>query len=142
VGVPKLPRMGVPQLCGIITSGADLRLGRVLNQSCSPCWELSNDVLHATCTQGNWVNSWLSVVGSQIANLTPGLSFGHNLCCRCPNESCEPILDIYTSIAFQWYKKLPNTRCFDLCNRTPNFWESRRTPKSPFQECEFHTHTL
>jgi hypothetical protein len=31
------------------------------------------------------------------------LSFGHNLCCKCPNESCEHILDIYISIAFQWH---------------------------------------
>ncbi len=42
----------------------------------------------------------LFVVGNQIANLTPILSFCHNLCCRCPNRSCEPILDIYTSIIF------------------------------------------
>jgi hypothetical protein len=29
--------------------------------------------------QGNWVDSRLLVVGSQIANLTLGLSFDHNL---------------------------------------------------------------
>jgi hypothetical protein len=40
------------------------------------------------------------VVESQTANLTLGLSFGHNLCFKYPNESCEPILDIYTLIAF------------------------------------------
>jgi hypothetical protein len=33
-------------------------------------------------------------------SLIPGLSFGHNLCFKCPNESCEPILNIYISIAF------------------------------------------
>jgi hypothetical protein len=41
------------------------------------------------------------MVGSQTANLTPGLSFGHNLCFKCPNESCEPILNIYVLISFQ-----------------------------------------
>jgi hypothetical protein len=45
------------------------------------------------------------VVGSQIANLTSDPSFGHNLCFKCPNGQCKPILDIYVLIAFQWYKK-------------------------------------
>jgi len=31
--------------------------------------------------------------------------FGHNLCLKCPNGWCEPILDIYVLISFQWYKK-------------------------------------
>ncbi len=34
-------------------------------------------------------------------SLTPDLSFGYNLCFRCPNEQCEPILDIYVPRAFQ-----------------------------------------
>jgi hypothetical protein len=139
MGVPKLPRMGVPQLCETITFGANLRLGWGLNQSCSPHRYLSNDVLHATCTQGNQVNSRLSMVGG---NLTLDLSFGHNLCCECPNGLCQPILDIYTSIDFQWYKELPNVRCFDPYNQTLNFQESQRTPKYPFRECEFHPHTF
>jgi hypothetical protein len=67
----------------------------------SPHQELSNDMSHVACTQGNRVDSRLLVVGSQTANLTPGLSFAHNLCFKCPNEQCEPILDIYTSIYFQ-----------------------------------------
>jgi hypothetical protein len=49
---------------------------------------------HATWTWENWGDSWLLVVGNQIANLTPGPSFGYNLCFKCPNGSCEPILDI------------------------------------------------
>jgi hypothetical protein len=100
MGVLKSPRPGVLQLCETITSGLNLWLGRGLNQSCSPRWELSNGMSHTTYTQGNRVDSRLPVVGSQIANLTPDLSFGHNLCCRCPNGSCELILDIYNSIAF------------------------------------------
>ncbi len=48
------------------------------------------------------------MVRSQIGNLTFDLSFGHNLCFKYPNESCEPILDIYVSRAFQRYKELFN----------------------------------
>ncbi len=65
-------------------------------------------MLHVIWTQGNRVDSWLLVVRSQIANLTSGPSFGNNFCFRYPNGSCEPMLDIYVSIAFQWYKKLLN----------------------------------
>jgi hypothetical protein len=124
-------RLGVLQLCVTIISYANLRSGRGLNQSCSPCWKISNDVSHATYTQGNRVDSRLPVVGSQTASLTPDLSFGHNLCWKCPNGSCEPISDIYTSIAFQWYKELFKTRGFGLFNCSLKFWESTgtQTPK-------------
>jgi hypothetical protein len=60
------------------------------------------------------------MVRSQIASLTPGPSFAHNLGCRCPNDQCEGILDIYTSRPFQWHQKHPNARCFGLCCRTLN----------------------
>jgi hypothetical protein len=50
---------------------------------------------HGTCTQINQSNSWLLVVKSQIDSLTLDLSFGHNLCFKYPNGSCELILDIY-----------------------------------------------
>jgi hypothetical protein len=40
------------------------------------------------------------VVGSQIGNLTTDPSFGHNLCFKYLNMSCEPILDIYVPRAF------------------------------------------
>ncbi len=88
------------------------------------------------------VDSRLLVVGSQIVNLTLGLSFCHNSCYRCPNGSCEAIFDIYTSIAFECYKERLKARCFDPCNRTLKFQESQRSPKSPFQECECHPHIL
>jgi len=45
--------------------------------------------------QGGRGDSWLLMVGSQIANLIPGPAFGYNLCVKCPNGSWEPILDIY-----------------------------------------------
>jgi hypothetical protein len=115
------------QFCKAITSCSDLRSRWGLNQSYSSRPDLSNGVSHSIYTHGSRVDSWLFVVGSQTANLIPGLSFCHNLCCGCPNGSCEPILDIYTSISFQWYKELLNARCFDLCNHSLKVWESTGT---------------
>jgi hypothetical protein len=85
-------------------------------------------MLHATCMQGNRVGSWLFVVGSQTTGLIPNLSFGHNLCLRCPNGSCEPILDIYVSITFQCYKKRFKVMGFGPCNCSLKIWESIGTP--------------
>jgi hypothetical protein len=62
---------------------------------------------HATYMQGNRVYSWLLVVGSQIANLTSGPSFGHN---------------------FQWYKELLNPFSIDPCNRPLKIRESTGIP--------------
>jgi hypothetical protein len=74
------------------------------------------------------------MVKSQIASLTFDLSFDHNLCFICSNGSREPILDIYASIAFQWYKELFNLMGFDPCNRPLNIWKSTGilTPKMDF----------
>jgi hypothetical protein len=138
----KLSRFGLPPFCGVIILCSNLQLGWGLKKTCSSRWEISNDVSHSTCTHQGRVDSQLLVVGSQTANLTPDLSFCHNLCFRCPNDSCKPIFDIYVSIAFQWYKKRHNARFFEPCNRTLKFRESWWTPKSPFQECESHPHTL
>jgi len=134
-GVPKLFQFRFPGLWAFITSHFDLWLGRVLKKTCNSPWELSNDVSHSTYTHRDRVDSQLLVVGSQTANLTPGPSFAYNLCFRCSNGSCEANLNIYTSRPFQRYKKHLNARCFDPCNRILNFQESRRTPKSHFQEC-------
>ncbi len=100
VGVPKFSQLRLPWLWGCIISRVDLWLQWGLNQSCNPHWDLSNGMSHATCTRGNRLNSWLLVVGNQTANLTSTLSFDHNLCFRCPNASCKPILNIYVSISF------------------------------------------
>jgi hypothetical protein len=135
-GVPKLSRFGLPGLWVFITSRPKLRLGRDLNQSCSSPQELSNGVLHFTCTHQDWVNSRLLMIESQIANLIHDLSFDHNLCFKCPNGSCEAIFDIYTSRPFQRYEERFNARCFGPCNHALSFQESRRTPKSHFWECE------
>jgi hypothetical protein len=123
-GIPKLSRFGFSKLCEIITLCSDLRLEWDFKQTCSSPWELSNNVSHSTCTHQGWVDSRLLMIGSQTVSLTPGLSFCHNLCYKCPNGPCKPIFDIYTLIAFQWYKKNLNARCFYSYNRTLKFWES------------------
>jgi hypothetical protein len=81
----KLSRFKLPGLWDLITSSSYLRLGWGRKQTCSSSQELSNDVLHSTCTHRDQVNSRLLVVGSQTASLTHGHSFDHNLCCKCPN---------------------------------------------------------
>jgi len=45
---------------------------------------------HITCTQGNQGNYQLLMVRSQIVSLIPDLSFGHNLCFKCPNGDASP----------------------------------------------------
>jgi hypothetical protein len=55
--IPKVPKLGFLQLWGPITSRADLGLRGDLKQSCSPHRELFNDMLHATYTQINRVDS-------------------------------------------------------------------------------------
>jgi len=128
VGVSKLPKLGFPRLWSPITLCVVLQSRWGLKQSYSPCRVLSNSMLHATYKHGNLVDSWLLVVGSQIANLTPDLSFGHNLCFRCPNGWCELISNIYVLITFQWYKKLFKPLGFGLCNCSLNIQESTGTP--------------
>jgi hypothetical protein len=64
------------------------------------------------------------MIGSQIANLNPGLSFGHNLCFNYPNVSYEPILNIYVPRAFQGYKEHFNSMGFDPYNHSLKIWES------------------
>jgi len=120
--------MGLLQLWSPITLRADLRSQCGLKQSCSSRRELSKDMWHGPCSLINRVDSRLLVVGSQIGNSTPGPSFGHNLCFRHPNEQCEPILEIYISRAFQWYKECHKTLRFDPYNRSLKFRESTGTP--------------
>jgi hypothetical protein len=98
---PECVSVGLPRLWTAITPRPNLGLQRGLNQSCSPRRELSNAVSHSQSARWEQVDSRLLVVGSQTGNLTPGLSFAHNFGCRCPNDQCEAILDIYTSRPFQ-----------------------------------------
>jgi hypothetical protein len=95
VGVPKFPKLRFLQLWRPITFRVDLWFKCNLKQSCNPCWELFNNMLHAAWTQGNWGDFLLLMVKSQIANLIPSPFFGRNLCFKCLNGSCGPIfLDI------------------------------------------------
>jgi len=128
VRVPKSRQMGVPGLWSLITLRANLRSRCGLKQSCSSGRELSNAVSHSRIGHREEVDSWLLVVGSQTGSSTPGPSFGHNLCFRCPNEQCEPILDIYASRAFHWYEERHNPLRFDPCNRSLKFQEFTGTP--------------
>jgi len=128
VGVPKVRQLGLSQLWSPITLREDLQWRRDLKQSCSSCRELFNGMSHALCTQVNRVDSQLFMVGSQTGNLTPGSSFGHNLCFRCPNEQCKFILNIYVPRAFQWYKERHKLLSFDPWNRSLKFWESTGIP--------------
>jgi hypothetical protein len=131
-GVPKLSWFKLPGLWELVTPDSDFELGWGLKQSCSSPQELSNGVSRSLCTHWGRVDSRLFVVGNQTASLTHGPSFDHNLCCRCPNGSCEAIFDIYSSRPFQRYKKHLNLRCFDLYNRALKLRESQRTPSSHF----------
>jgi hypothetical protein len=86
------------------------------NFLCRPLIELSNDMWHITYMQMFQGDSQLLVVGSQIGILTPDLFFGHKLCFKYSNGSCEAILDIYVSRTFQWFKQLFNPMSFDPWN--------------------------
>jgi len=139
-GVLKLSRVGLPGLWELISPGSDFRLEWGLNQSCSSPWELFNALSHSFCRRWEEVDSQILVVGSQTASLIPDPSFAHNLGCRCPNGSCEAILDIYTSRTFQRYIKHFNARCFSFCYRTLKLRESQRTPNSHFWEWVSSSH--
>jgi hypothetical protein len=131
---PEIVPVGVPGLWEFITPDFRVWSRRGLYQSCSPCRDLSNAMSHSQFGGREEVDSWLLVVGSQNASLTPGPSFAHNLGCKCPNDQCEAILDIYTSRSFQWHQEHFNARCFGPCCRTLNIWESWRTPNPQLLE--------
>jgi hypothetical protein len=118
----KFSNLGPLQFWRPITFFTNLQLTWGLKQSCSPCREFSNNMLHITYTQENLGDSWL------MANLTSGPSFEHNLCFSYPNESCKPILGIYVPRAFQRYKECLNPMNFDPCNRSLKIRESIEIP--------------
>ncbi len=128
VGVPKLSRVGVSKLWTPISPDCRVRSQQGLKQSYSSRRELSNAMSHSRIGCREEVDSRLLVVGSQIASLTPGPSFAHNLYFKCPNEQCEPILDIYVPRAFQWSKERNNPLRFDPSTRPLKFRESTGTP--------------
>jgi hypothetical protein len=143
VGTPKLESrnrpetilVGVPGLWELITPDCRVRSWQGLNQSCSPRRDISNVVSHSQFGCREEVDSRLLVVWSQIVSLTLDPFFAHNLSCRCPNDQCEAIFDVYASRPFQWQQEHLNARCFGPCCRTPNIQESRRTPNPQLWEC-------
>ncbi len=55
-------------------------------------------------------------------------SFGHNLCFKYPNGSCELIWNIYIPRDFQWHKEFFNLMNFDPFNHPLKIRESIETP--------------
>ncbi len=98
---PEIVLARVPGLWKLISPDFQVRLERGLNQCCSSPRELFNAMSRTVIGYREEVDSRLLVVGSQTANLTPGLYFSHNLDYRCPNGQCEASLDICTSRPFQ-----------------------------------------
>jgi hypothetical protein len=87
VGTPEMEsRTAITPDCGVGSR-------RGLNQSCSPRRDLSNAMSHSLIRNREKVDSRLFV--------TPGPSFADNLGCRCPNDQCEDIFDIYVSRPLQ-----------------------------------------
>jgi hypothetical protein len=79
--------------------------------------------LHAPLTHVIQGDFRLLMVGNQIDILTPGFYFGHNLCYKYSNGSCEFILDIYVSKTFQWHKEVFNPMNFDSFSKYSKvFW--------------------
>jgi hypothetical protein len=122
--VLKFLKLGLLQLWRPITSYAYLQLRWGRKECCSIHQELSKNMRHATCTWVTRGNSKLLMTKSQIGNLIPCPSFGHNLCFKYPNGSCEPILDIYVPRAFQWYNELLNPMSFVSYNCPLNIQKS------------------
>jgi hypothetical protein len=112
----------------------------------SPHWELSNSMWHATWTWGNRSDSWLLMVGNQIGDLIPDLYFGHNLCFRCSNGSCEPISDIYILRVSQWYNERFNLLSFNPCNCfmkiQKSIWDFNSQDESSFGSVRVHSLTF
>jgi hypothetical protein len=71
------------------------------------------------------------VVGSQILNLTPDLSFDHNSCISSLNEQCKGTFGIYTLRPFQWYLEGPIWCFFSFLIKVLNIRDSHTnaTPK-------------
>ncbi len=138
---PETVLVGVPGLWELIIPDCKVWSRRGLNQTYSPRRDRSNDVWHSQFGGRKEVDSRLLVVRSQIASLTPGPSFAHNLGYRCSNGQGEAIFVIYASRPFQWHQDYLNARCFGPCCRTLNIRESRRTPNPQLWEWEFHPPT-
>jgi len=106
LGVLKISKLGLLALWRAIMSCVDLWLRWGLKQNYKPCQELFNDMLHTTCLHVFEGDSWLLMDKSEIGTLTPDPFFGHNLCFKYSNGSCEPILNIMFQELSNGIKKL------------------------------------
>jgi hypothetical protein len=138
---PEIVSVELPELWMAITPDCRVRLRRGLNQSCSPRRDLFNAMSHTQIGCREEIDFRLLVAGSQIASLTPD-SFARNLGCKCPNDQCKAIFDIYVSRPFQWHQEHPNAKCFGPCFRALNIRESRRTPNPQLFQVLGFTRTL
>jgi hypothetical protein len=76
---------------------------------------------------GNQDDFRLLVFRSQISNLTPDPSFGHNLCLKCPN-GMQAHFKHLRSKSFSMIKRFFQSMGFGPCNRFVKIRESIRTP--------------
>jgi hypothetical protein len=132
---PETVPVGVPGLWELITPDHRVGLRRGLNQSCSPRWDLSNDMLHSQIECREGVDSRLLVVGSQTASLTPGPSFALEL-----QMSKWPMRGHFRYLRFKTFPMTQerfNANSSGPCCRTLNIRESRRTPSPQL----WHPHT-
>jgi len=118
------PKLRLLLLWKFIALCVNLRLMWALKKSCSPHWKLSKSMWHMTYLQGNQGDFRL------FSNLSLDPSFGHNLCFKYPNASCEPILHIYIPLTFLWYKELFNAMGFNAYSHSLEIRESIETPTS------------
>ncbi len=81
-GSPEIPKVGTSMTLGAHNFVCKPPIEMKSKTQFSPRQELSNGMSHATWMQRDQGDSQLLVVGSQIANLTFDLSFGHNLCSK------------------------------------------------------------
>jgi hypothetical protein len=126
---------------GAWTSHRQTRIHKTHNDS--DLWEATTITLivfsmlgHGASTQISFcpgtpklgIPKFLTFSGRKSNWLTPSPSFGHNLCFKYSNGTCEHILNNYVWNFFQWYKELFNPMSFDPCNRLLKIRESIRTP--------------
>ncbi len=105
---PEIVPIRLPKLWTAITPDCKVRSQQGLNQSFSPCRDLSNAMSHTQIGSREEVDSRLLVVGSQTVSLTPDPYFAHKMGCTFPmTPSCQAL----------------------------NIWESMRTPNPQLCKC-------
>jgi len=103
---PETVPLGVPGLWELITPDCQVWSRRDLNKSCSSLQELSNAMSHSQFGCREEVDSWLLVVESQTASLTPDPSFAHNLGYR---MSKWPMRGHFGHLHFKTFSMTPRT---------------------------------